>query len=358
MAHNLELVTLINKCNDNNILEDEKEKYVKDILKKEDQWVNLAPDYLVNLLIIILGYYNANLEYTESFRIFTEYEKQAKKAMDPNAYCMLLQKVLHSLGHQDGNDVEILNRYKEFIYYSAKGETPDEDLVLYSFRNEKEYTFKDLEEGKISFSNPITFNDPLDTILYRWLDYRITQSKDPDSKPMLLKRAAEYIKARCFITIKDGNGDLNDIEHANALMWAHYANSHKGICIRYRFKPRFFKQDNATMQFVSVKSMDYSQDSFKIETDLSIEKALYAKNPIWKYENETRIVYYNDSCKDDYADLKLEDRAIIEAIYLGVKCSDETREHIQRFLRGTSIPLFQMHIFPEDVFKLKAKRIG
>lgn len=356
MSHNQELAALVNKYNEPNQTDEQKSSIAEEILQKEGQWADLTLEYLISLLIIVLSYHNTNGNPGLAYNIFTKFKSDVKETSDTMAYCRLIQCAIYSLKHQDGKDDEILHLYKEFIYYSCKGDKPNRDIVLYSFRNEKEYTFKDLEGEKISFSNPITFNDPLDTILYQWLDYRIDNAKD--SCPMLLKRASEYIKARCFVSIPQGTGSYNDIEKANSLMWAHYANSHKGICIRYRFKPEFFTDDESTQKFITVKPMDYDQNSLKIDESLSIDKALYAKNPIWKYEDETRIVYYNPACKEDYGDVELGANAIVEAIYLGVKCSDETREHVQRWLRGTSIPLYQMHISAEDAYKLVAKRIG
>lgn len=56
----------------------------------------------------------------------------------------------------------------------------------------------------------------------------------------MLKKANEHLKVRCLIGDKE-DGHTKTIEQLPVLMWSHYADSHKGFCIRYEFPEDMFQ---------------------------------------------------------------------------------------------------------------------
>ena len=60
-------------------------------------------------------------------------------------------------------------------------------------------------------------------------------------------------------------------------------------------------------------------------------------------------------------DVKLQENnenVIIEAIYFGYYCNEETKNKVSNAIRNTSIKLFQMIIEDENLYQLKAKRLS
>lgn len=70
---------------------------------------------------------------------------------------------------------------------------------FFSFRNINKFTIADLVNNEITLSNPEIFNDPYDTLLFPFLNYRkkiIKEKSHYDINSMM--EAYEPIRVRCF----------------------------------------------------------------------------------------------------------------------------------------------------------------
>lgn len=229
----------------------------------------------------------------------------------------------------------------------------------------------DIQNNTICLAHPGTFNDPMDTILLRWNQYLCnTATDDVDKKLRLLnKKVYDHIKVRCFVRTdklpryEAFNTDVpirkeQKIEDVNQLMWAHYANYHKGFCIKYRL-PRsiVYNQDEDTLTWTRIGNIDYQPEmKFSEKDNFRILDVLFAKNDIWSYEKEVRIIHYDPNDKADYKTISVPEDSIQE-IYLGQRCSDENREKMKLLLRNRNIKLYQMKVDPIDTYKLVKERI-
>lgn len=166
------------------------------------------------------------------------------------------------------------------------------------------------------------------------------------------KEAPKQMK-EFFCTLEKG---LNELFYMNfkvcclctsnksKLMWSHYADSYKGICIEYDFsdlsaemQPMPVIYTNTRLQFpweVAVKATPKSQN----EAITHFMKALLTKDQIWSYENEWRLIIQADSGKDDIP------APPIKCIYLGALCSDESKSQIKAVADKLSIPVRQMKV--------------
>lgn len=116
----------------------------------------------------------------------------------------------------------------------------------------RESVIQDIAHNRICLSNPKNFNDPMDPILREWLEMQIRDAKfKEDAKTFkLLKNALKHLRI-CSLSGYKGShwhDRLTISKHQeqvyNPLMWAHYANSHKGICIEYEINPECFVHHN------------------------------------------------------------------------------------------------------------------
>lgn len=256
---------------------------------------------------------------------------------------------------------------REAFYYSFLDNQSFAGFEVFSFRyfDEKGYALQDVKDGTMSFVHPAMFNDPFDTVLFTWLRNRI-ESKKGDTVAselayMMLRRA-DALKARCFVRVTqltphDGTTAQKeqDIENVHPLMWAHYADSHKGFCLKYTFTDDFVTHDDAKHYFLSLQEVKY-KTHIDLTKELTFKDALLTKADFWKYEHEVRAIVFAPEEKDMVYLSKKAPR--INGIYLGLRCTTENRQKMIQTLRETNIPLYQMRFNPKDACRLVAERIG
>ena len=108
----------------------------------------------------------------------------------------------------------------------------------------------------------------------------------------------------------------------NLLMWAHYADSHRGVCIKFDIL-----KDLDT--FLVPLPVDYNEqyiDFNMLNSDLL--SVLRRKSPDWEYEDEYRII------KTDYQGLwEIKPDCLTEIIW-GCRISEEDKNEIRERLGG------------------------
>ncbi len=124
----------------------------------------------------------------------------------------------------------------------------------------------------------------------------------------------------------------------NNLMWSHYTNNHKGICIEY--KPKLFDYFSNLKDYLLFEKVNYS-DSPPIvkgldDLNTKIEKIIFNKQSEWKYEKEYRVVFFND--KDtEYLPI---DTEFIKAVYIGSRTGSEIEKTILTLCENSNIDVY------------------
>ncbi len=221
-----------------------------------------------------------------------------------------------------------------------------------------------LKHNRIYLSNPANFNDPWDckpwfntSLLddptqYRlhcdwafrvWLkhnpgphesgflshveeklkDRKFLQSHIDLISQSLHEEAAKRYRVYCLTTHPD-----------NLLMWAHYANNHKGICIQYEVN---------SPEICAALEVQYS-DAFPLYClhDESIVGNLLpflSKSASWAYENEYRLVAQESAASNEYSTLKTKDNLLslsngaIGSIIIGCQANAKSIADIIKSIR-------------------------
>lgn len=143
------------------------------------------------------------------------------------------------------------------------------------------------------------------------------------------------------------------------LMWAHYAESHTGMCIEYAFLHGGKGQVTPVTYVANRQCFDDELKVWLKNKNLALEqmlkqneingvqrrqlhscgKIMYTKDSVWKYEKEYRIVTRNhedikkgmfDSYKDEKGSLhKTQEFDLsLSKVYLGMNCTEENRNKI------------------------------
>ncbi len=206
-----------------------------------------------------------------------------------------------------------------------------DSFKLYRYTPSDYYGIRNIETQRIYLSNNGVMNDVFEG-LPRILDNLSYQK---------VKTLYDLVKMKCFSETKD-----------NVLMWSHYADSSKGICVEYDFS--YLKRDELNILghlfpvlYTEERGIDKDIREI-IESHKSLNEAIFqdavyeeddnynnilplflAKGKAWEYEKEWRILYTkqqlyeNNMLGNSNIDLKC-----ISAVYLGYRIDDEKREHI------------------------------
>lgn len=133
--------------------------------------------------------------------------------------------------------------------------------------------------------------------------------------------------------------DLND-PMRNLLMWAHYANEHKGFLIEFSSD---FMEDTHGITHEEIKPVSYSNFRPTLlfeEVESKIMAPFYIKGDSWFYENEWRIVLPLTSChivKEDGIHLFKFNRKSIISVVCGCKMSQENKTKIRKIMKDPDL---------------------
>ena len=107
---------------------------------------------------------------------------------------------------------------------------------------------KDIRDGRITLSNPMNFNDPMDPLIRVWAEELVKDNPSAQAGAIaqLIDMAMKPFRIGCLMDsedreFKEKNPKLNGRKtepFLNTLMWGHYTNNHTGVCIKYRITPR------------------------------------------------------------------------------------------------------------------------
>ncbi len=197
----------------------------------------------------------------------------------------------------------------------------------------------------------------MDPLVKAWIESKRIHAKGKTDKRLynLIEKTWDRIRIGCLVdplrNKRDSKRRIPTIEDCNPLMWAHYAEKHKGICIQYKVKPsNLFDTDDMVVRLLDV---NYDKP-FPLYGDIPFVDSMVVKGGSWRYENETRLILYSKNKIDEYYPLK---DVEIEAVYMGWRIDKEKRDYLKRMLKDSCIKLFQMSFSDDNVSELKSHEI-
>ena len=201
-----------------------------------------------------------------------------------------------------------------------------------------------LIESKLWLSAPLDFNDPFDTSARivaegKMKSVRTRMERIGKSQGLRRKERKAYAKAIEKIPRSQLERDLSATyekslemvgvhcfagDPRSILMWSHYANNHKGVCIQFERAKDFPLLCRAL-------SVDYSDNYPTVNWvrgfGPSLSKVLLKKSLCWAYEAEERLI------KPDKARQYLQfNPAAISAVIYGCRVSADVRQIVEEIL--------------------------
>jgi len=340
--------------------------FISELLLYEKYIDKLDIDSLFNIYLNLCKAFCMNRE----FEAAIEYANRAEKIIPTWVYDFkkdLFFEKGHTYSRMDNNAQNAEEAFIKHIYYNSCTENfvfiagiklrkPNEfsQKPLYSFRPINKYSISDLIKNEITIADPLTFNDPLDTPLFSLLECSRKNTKknlEYDLKPMV--EAYKRFKVRCFVKHKERSRKQ---PFENQLMWSHYADSHRGICIRYKFDTEITIEDEKEKIFSIWYNVDYKLE-IKPDNPKSLKFLLATKEKCWKYENEVRLVHFDPSCIVKYKPISIKESKI-EAIFFGCRCTDEDEQTIRKiFHEKTDVEFFKFKLDLES-YGLKTYKLN
>ena len=248
------------------------------------------------------------------------------------------------LWHKLGAEYEdyAVAAFKKYIFstLSLSNNTAYGINECYAFKPITNWLYYSLMNGELNLASPTKFNDPFDCPILQLLE-----SVDDDIAKLIRKAYGSSLKIGCFMSNKKlpTGDDFTDRakhegdapEYLNELMWAHYADFHKGICIKYHFESGQTILPKSTNSVVSYfRDVKYTDGISLLGKDgnINMVDAFFVKSRAWEYENELRYLYFDINGSGDFQQIKILN--CISAIYFGLRCSDNDRKLIMDLMKG------------------------
>lgn len=206
-----------------------------------------------------------------------------------------------------------------------------DNIKLYRYSKANYFNIRNFETGKIKLTNNGVLND-----VFEGLPQGITDEQ--------VKIIDDIVYMKCFST-----------NYNNTLMWSHYADENKGVCVEYDLS--LLEHSNPIFKYVypviyennRLFKLDIEEISEIVETqkwlnydikengianyDVLLQTLLLFlfKSKDWEYENEWRIIYTKaDLYLDNHTDFSNPtiDFDCATGIYLGYRINSEIKTNI------------------------------
>ena len=343
-------------------------KVVTDLLSEEANW-HLADDwrdYFLDSIYAAIGvaycelkdwdnaitYFIKAVEAAE--KNWPEYGYRQKSSHYHNLFVCYCNKLMRE---------EALAARRKEIFNTLKvmGNVHYPHFDFYTFRNTKSFAIADLKENKVSFASISSFNDPVDSAYFACADYYISTLTDPIQKMMdeVSREAYDGLRAKCFITSKHLPSITNyrpssiDIApYLNTIMWAHYADYHKGYCAMYNFPTDMTVVKDNLGYVLYTGEINYVEE-LQYPSEIDFKQGFMTKSKRWEYEHEKRMLYFQrDGVAPSYPEVKLPDGCLKE-VYIGLRCEAEAAI-LDAIADKPDVKVYKMQISQSDIYSLEA----
>ena len=219
----------------------------------------------------------------------------------------------------------------------------------------EEYTSMVLNEGTLHFSPYSLMNDPSEFKLigYPNLSPETFEFPSPTRAENLLKNfmdSGQYDKAKDFLYENTLLCCLTT-SSTNPLMWAHYANNHRGVCYEYESE-EILKASVGKLCPIQYKDgpPDCSQNQSYIDYLTTIRECAFTKNKEWEYEDEWRIskiVIDKNYSEETDDNKKVIENTLIKnikpkSVILGLRMQEKDREVVLDLCRQNNILAYEI----------------
>jgi hypothetical protein len=239
------------------------------------------------------------------------------------------------------------------------------DILLFKYRPISQYLIKGLEDSTIYFALPEKLNDPFDcqVNIAKCLYGAIKESNGRTKKYLeALTRIPHFSENLQNALLNVGICSFTKTLE-NPLLWAHYADNHRGVCLLYKFPEAFFADERKKM--IGLAVTDYGDSPLRkwfknvaptlgkpgcTEMGVALSKKLFTvKGKCWDYEQEVRAI------RELPGPVEIP-RSYLTQICFGLRTSEADVDEIRKVTSGDNV-FFCKIVHDDTDFGIKAIKI-
>ena len=229
-------------------------------------------------------------------------------------------------------------------------------MLVYKYRSGTEDDLRAIENNQFWSSSIGQLNDPSEaTTDTKWLKKifkKIGQRVGAESKEDfdLINENADDVLSM------DNNMGIYSLSRTplDELLWAHYANAHRGFCIAYDLDTLLQNDGENHLHYYPVT---YSKkppsigllDIARSKQNGLIKKFAFHKSKRWEYEKELRIVTSKQGLNSYY-------HTALKSIYFGLNMTESDKTRIIELLKGRAVNYYQIQL-ERNSYKFKAIKV-
>jgi len=244
-----------------------------------------------------------------------------------------------------------------------------EESIGFKYRPINKRLIESLITGEVYFSSPEQLNDPFDCQIdiKKSLNNAINKVQGNQERVLLsIQQKLDNIFSEVERDIKTFGVWSCSLELENSLMWSHYGDEHRGICLAYKLPDEFI--DHSLGEVIGLHPVEYIKDPItnwfidnsKIDgeppplcdfiTSL-IVKLLISKDECWKLEKEGRVISKTQG-------LKIIGKPALQQVCFGLRTSESDKKLIRNILdnHGYKATICKM-VRSKNDFGLEVKEI-
>ena len=198
-----------------------------------------------------------------------------------------------------------------------------------------------LTNSNLHFSTPKHLNDPFDCQVDIRAAFTNAAAQTTGKKQAWLTSALAEGDAflKTWPSIADETGICCfSLELLNTLMWAHYADGHKGVCLCYSMPPEFITDNTLGAVEVTYAAnpltrwlIDFDNQSLDLGSFMySFPKLFFAiKAPAWRYEKEARLIWARPNNQGNL----FVPKGLLKQVTFGMKITNRDKTLVQTLAR-------------------------
>ena len=190
---------------------------------------------------------------------------------------------------------------------------------IFKYQPINDYSLENLKDQRLWASEPSAFNDPF--------EYNFSQIvvNPKGSELAVFIERIHMCKVVCLTARPD-----------NLLMWSHYSNNHKGLCLGF-YHYTVSTRVHYTNQFPKVDFNEINQPSY---LEISIVNILHTKSPEWSYEEERRMTYVSTT------DSKVDYPGPLFLVIFGMRTSNEDIDKVKSLIADKDVLFWKCKMVP------------
>ena len=217
------------------------------------------------------------------------------------------------------------------------------NTTVFKFREVNKNLLEALIRSQLYFANPEALNDPYDcqVDILEALERAISRASDVRKEVLQQARQGQTVFEQIHNDIKKFGVCSVSATRENQVLWAHYANEHRGVCIEYTiaedfvidrsinifgFSPVSYGSDALTEFFLSYSFSEDGTDVLDLAMD-AMKKVRTIKSEDWGFEEEVRMIRSESGPMEIPAEF-------LTQVCFGLRTSERDRSLVSELVNG------------------------